>query len=101
VIENALKFSSDSSAVEIRAENAAADAVLRICDHGIGIAEEHLPYIFERFYRVERNLTAATGGSGLGLYVARAIARAHGGSLEVASTVHEGSVFTLTLPVRA
>jgi len=101
IIENALKFSADSSLVEIEATNRAGAAVVRICDHGIGIAEEHLPYIFERFYRVERNLTAATGGSGLGLYVARAIARAHGGSLEVASTVREGSVFTLTIPVRA
>jgi two-component system, OmpR family, phosphate regulon sensor histidine kinase PhoR len=100
LLENALKFSPHSSPVVVEAARNENATVVRVIDKGIGIAEEHLPYIFERFYRVERNLTAATGGSGLGLFVAHAIARAHGGTLGVATSLHEGSTFTLTIPVR-
>lgn len=100
LIENGLKFSPDVTEVTVKAVTDGGVSIVQICDRGIGIAEEHLPYIFERFYRVERNLTAATGGSGLGLFVAGAIARAHGGSLDVTSTVHVGSTFTLRIPVR-
>lgn len=100
LIENALKFSADASKVTVKGAVVDGEAVVQVCDNGIGIAAEHLEYIFERFYRVERNLTATTGGSGLGLYVARAIARAHGGSLDVTSAVHSGSTFTLRIPVR-
>ena len=70
-------------------------------DRGIGIGEEHIPYIFERFYRAERNLVSSTGGAGLGLFVARAVARAHGGSIAVETKTHEGATFTMRLPVRA
>jgi signal transduction histidine kinase len=71
---------------------------VRVRDRGIGIGEEHIPYIFDRFYRVERNLAAATGGSGLGLTIAREIVQAHGGTLAVESTPHAGSTFTMVLP---
>ncbi len=100
LVENGLKFSADSARVTIKGAIEDSWCVVRVCDGGIGIADEHLPYIFERFYRVERNLTSPTGGSGLGLSVASAIARAHGGSLEVSSTIHVGSTFTLRVPVR-
>jgi len=101
LIENALKFSADGSTVTVSASVDDGVTVMEVRDRGIGIADEHLEYIFERFYRVERNLTATTGGSGLGLSVARAIAHAHGGSLKAQSTVHVGSTFTLRVPVRA
>jgi signal transduction histidine kinase len=71
---------------------------VRVSDRGVGIGEEHLPYIFERFYRVEGNLTAATGGSGLGLTIAREIVQAHGGKLMVESVPHGGSTFIISLP---
>jgi signal transduction histidine kinase len=100
LIENALKFSADAAEVTTKGALENGICIVQVADRGIGIAEEHLPYIFERFYRVERNLTAATGGSGLGLFVAGAVARAHGGSLEVSSTVHVGSTFTMRIPVR-
>ena len=100
LVENALKFSPESSPVILEGKRDRHGTSVRVSDRGVGIAEEHLPYIFERFYRVERNLTAATGGTGLGLFVASAIARAHGGSLAATSKMHEGSTFTLTIPVR-
>lgn len=101
VLDNALKFSPDTSTVTVRATSDALATTITVSDNGIGIGEDHLPYIFERFYRVERNLTAPTGGSGLGLYVVRAIAQAHGGSVSVESLPHQGTTVTLVIPVRA
>lgn len=102
LVDNALKFSPDSASVVIEGEDEGERVAVHVRDHGIGIGEEHLPYIFERFYRVERNLAAAAGGSGLGLTIAREIVQAHGGTLAVESTQHGGSTFTMVLPgVRA
>ncbi len=100
LVDNALKYSAEDSTVELAAATDAGTIEIRIRDHGIGIAAEHLPYIFERFYRSERSLSASTSGYGLGLFVAREIARAHGGTLEVASAPHAGSTFTIRLPER-
>jgi signal transduction histidine kinase len=100
VLDNGLKFSADGTIVTARGERDARGATIHVHDSGIGIGEDHLPYIFERFYRVERNLTSPTGGSGLGLFVARSIAHAHGGSVAVRSSLHEGSTFTFTIPER-
>ena len=69
-------------------------------DCGIGISEGDLPYIFERFYRAESEAVSAAGGSGLGLYITRAIARAHGGTIEARSESGRGSTFTVCLPKR-
>jgi signal transduction histidine kinase len=59
-----------------------------------------LPYIFDRFYRADSPRVAAIGGSGLGLYIVRALVRAHGGTIEVQSEPGHGTVFTLRLPIR-
>lgn len=98
LVDNALKFSPDTTSVVIEGADEGERVAVRVRDRGIGIGEEHLPYIFERFYRVERNLAAATGGSGLGLTIAREIVQAHGGTLAVESTPHGGSTFTIVLP---
>lgn len=98
LLDNALKFSPDSAPVVIEGQDDGSTVAVRVSDRGVGIGEEHLPYIFERFYRVERNLTAATGGSGLGLTIAREIVQAHGGTLAVESVPHGGSTFTISLP---
>lgn len=98
LVENALKFSPDTAPVVIEGADEGGRVAVRVRDRGIGIGEEHLPYIFERFYRVERNLSATTGGSGLGLTIAREIVQAHGGRLDVESTPHGGSTFTMVLP---
>jgi len=100
LIDNALKFSPDSSSIVVEAERTNDEAYIRVIDRGIGIGEEHVPYIFERFYRAERNLVSATGGAGLGLYIARSVARAHGGRIDVESKLHQGAAFTLRLPER-
>jgi len=70
-----------------------------VADTGSGIPAEHLPHLFDRFYRVDKARSREAGGSGLGLSIARRIAEAHGGSLTVSSEVGRGATFTLTLPL--
>jgi signal transduction histidine kinase len=101
IVDNALKFSADGTPVIVEGANNGALASISVADNGIGIGDEHLPYIFERFYRTERNMIAASGGSGLGLYIANSIVRAHGGSIHVESALHVGTRVTIALPVRA
>lgn len=101
VIENALKFSSHPTPVVIEASADEKSTVVRVIDNGIGIAEEHMPYVFERFYRGDARLTATTGGSGLGLYVARSVVHAHGGSISIDSKPGAGCTVTISVPVRA
>lgn len=100
LLENAMKFSSPQSAIEITARSQVGSTTISVRDHGIGIAREHLPYIFERFYRVEANLTATTGGYGLGLYTVQALLRAHNGTITVESEPGVGSTFTIEIPER-
>ncbi|HEU5100961.1 MAG TPA: ATP-binding protein, partial [Roseiflexaceae bacterium] len=73
-------------------------AIISIHDTGPGVAPEHLPHLFDRFFRADRGRSRAQGGSGLGLAIAQSIARAHGGRLEVTSVVGQGSTFTAILP---
>ena len=69
-----------------------------VTDTGEGIPAEDLPYIFERFYRVDKSRTRATGGSGLGLTIAKRLVETHGGTIEVQSEVGKGSRFIFTVP---
>ncbi|HTU83206.1 MAG TPA: HAMP domain-containing sensor histidine kinase [Candidatus Acidoferrales bacterium] len=100
LLDNARKFSSPGAPVGIEGEMRRHETVVRVRDAGIGIAEEDLPYVFERFYRVESESTAQTGGTGLGLFIVHGLVRAHGGTIAVTSRPGKGSTFTLTLPVR-
>lgn len=74
-------------------------AVGSISDTGIGISEEDLPHIFDRFYRVDKVRSPSEGGSGLGLAICKQIAEAHGGKIEVQSEVGRGSTFSVFLPL--
>ena len=74
------------------------EITIRISDTGIGIPEEEIPRIFERFYRVDKARSKATGGTGLGLSIVRHVAENHGGRVTVQSTPGEGSTFTVNLP---
>ena len=98
LIENAIKYSPNGGAIAVRAWPDNGGARIEITDSGIGIAAEDLPYIFERFFRVESETTSTVGGSGLGLYIVSAIVRAHGGSIEARSEPERGTTFSIVLP---
>ncbi len=75
-------------------------AVVAISDTGVGIPPEHLPHIFERFYRVDQIHSRGDTGTGLGLAIAKSIAEAHGGRMEAESEIGKGTTFYVVLPCR-
>jgi len=100
LLENALIYSNAGGTVYLSVVAKDAQAILAVRDTGIGIAQEHLSRLVERFYRVDPARTRTTGGnSGLGLSIVDSIVRAHGGSLTIESQVGQGSTFTITLPL--
>ena len=100
LVDNAVKFSREGGEVRVSHEREGARDRVCIADTGEGIAPEHLPRIFERFYRVDRARSRAMGGTGLGLAIVKHLARAHGGEATVRSTPGQGSTFTVELPVK-
>jgi two-component system phosphate regulon sensor histidine kinase PhoR len=98
LLNNAIKYSDAGRRVDLEAEQEGDEAVIRVRDQGWGIAAEHLPRIFERFYRVDKGRSRALGGTGLGLAIVKHIAQAHGGTVTVESTPGQGSIFTLHFP---
>lgn len=102
LLENALLHTPEGGAVAVTAGPAADGGVIvAVRDNGPGIPAADLPYIFDRFYRVDPSRARASGGVGLGLTIARQLARAHGGDLAAESRAGAGTVFTLTLPAVA
>ena len=101
VIENAVKYTPSGGKIEVRFSNGAGNARIEIRDSGIGISDKDLPHIFERFYRADQARSRETGGSGLGLAIARWIVDLHGGLIEAQSTLGNGSLIRITLPVVA
>src|SRR5215218_288830 len=97
LVENAIKFSRRGGTVRVRHERGARDLV-SVEDTGEGIPAEHLPRIFERFYRVDRARARELGGTGLGLAIVKHLARAHGGEVRVSSAAGAGTTFTIELP---
>ena len=98
LLENAITHTPEGGAVNVSARSAAAQVEIAVADTGPGIAPEDLPRVFDRFYRADPSRSRSTGGSGLGLTIARRLAEAHGGSLTVDSAVGQGSTFTVTIP---
>lgn len=96
LLDNAIKYTPRGGIVTVRVGEEEGRAFLEVSDTGVGIPEEKLPLVFDRFYRLDSARTE--GGAGLGLSIARQIAEAHGGEIEVQSTPGEGSTFTLILP---
>jgi two-component system OmpR family sensor kinase len=97
LLDNAVKYTPDGGSVTVSVgEEDNGSVVLAVSDTGVGISEEQLPLVFERFYRADPSRSA--GGAGLGLSIARQIAEAHGGTLEVRSKLGVGSTFVLQLP---
>jgi two-component system, OmpR family, phosphate regulon sensor histidine kinase PhoR len=98
LVDNAIKYSVPEQAVQVSAEQTDGEVIICVHDHGCGIGREHLPRIFERFYRVDKARSRKLGGTGLGLAIVKHIAQAHGGRATVESTVGKGSVFSIHLP---
>lgn len=100
LLDNAVKYSPSGGRVTLRARREGAGVWVAVSDTGPGIPPEHLPHVFERFYRVEEARSRESGGAGLGLAIAWEIARWHGGTIEVASEMGRGTTFTVRLPAR-
>jgi signal transduction histidine kinase len=99
LIDNALRHSPEGAPVpRVSLVEREQEIMLQVHDNGIGIEAEHLPYLAEAFYRVDPSRQRETGGYGLGLYLCRMIAEAHGGRLMIDSTPGQGSTVTVSLP---
>jgi heavy metal sensor kinase len=99
LISNAIKYTPESGRLEIGLKVVDGFAAIAINDSGIGIPEEHLAHVFDRFYRVDKARNRMDGGTGLGLAIVKWIAEAHGGSIIVSSEVNKGSSFSVRLPI--
>lgn len=98
LLDNAIKYSEAGSEITVEVERGPGKTAIHVRDTGIGIAQEHLPRIFERFYRVDKARSRRLGGTGLGLAIVKHIANLHGGKVTVASALGKGSCFTICLP---
>lgn len=98
LIDNAIRYSDEGHPIEVKAQEAEKEILIQVKDSGVGIAEKHLPRIFERFYRVDKARSRELGGTGLGLSLVKHICLAHKGYVEAQSRLGVGSTFTIHLP---
>jgi two-component system phosphate regulon sensor histidine kinase PhoR len=101
LLDNAIKYSDSQSSITLKSHQQNSEVIISVQDHGIGIAQKHLPRLFERFYRVDRARSRNMGGTGLGLAIVKHISQAHGGHVSVESKLGEGSCFSIHLPQNA
>ena len=99
LLDNALKHTPAGGHIQVGWSLSGENVVLSIADTGSGITEEHMPHLFDRFYRVDQARGRADGGAGLGLAICQWIAQAHGGTINVTSQPGRGSRFDVSLPV--
>ena len=99
LVENAIKYNQEEGWVRVTLDADHKFFYVKVADSGIGIPEEEQNRIFERFYRVDKARSRATGGSGLGLSITRSIVLMHKGVIKISSKAGEGSVFTLRIPL--
>ncbi|HBI6898630.1 TPA: sensor histidine kinase [Clostridium perfringens] len=98
ILSNAIRYSNEGSTIFIEERLKDNKVIISIEDQGIGISEEDLKYVFERFYRADKSRTRATGGTGIGLTIVKSIVSSHGGEVKLESKLGEGSKFTIILP---
>jgi signal transduction histidine kinase len=98
LIDNAIKYTPEKGRIEITAKKTSEGIKIEVSDTGIGIPEEDLPRIFERFYRVDKSRSREMGGTGLGLAIVKHIMQLHNGSISVRSEIGKGTTFSLILP---
>ena len=101
LVDNAVRFTPAGGAVTVSAHAFNGSVEIRVADTGVGIPPEHLPRLFERFYRADPSRSREDGGTGIGLAIARSVVEAHGGHIKAESELGAGSVFTFDLPVAA
>jgi two-component system, OmpR family, phosphate regulon sensor histidine kinase PhoR len=101
LLDNAVKFSRENGQIDLRATSLGSDMVLSVADSGLGIGKEHLPRIFERFYRADKARSRELGGTGLGLAIVKHIAQLHGGRVEAESELGRGTTIRVMLPLRS
>jgi heavy metal sensor kinase len=101
LLDNAIRYTPAPGVVSVSLRREGQMAVVAITDTGVGIPAEDIPFIFERFYRVDKSRSRTEGGSGLGLAICRHIVEAHGGKIEVESQVGAGSTFSVWLPIQS
>ncbi|CBH21475.1 Histidine kinase (fragment) [Acetoanaerobium sticklandii] len=99
IIENAIKYSENDSKIEVTLYQERNRACISVRDEGIGISQSEINRIFERFYRVKKDRSRTTGGSGLGLYITKKIIDMHQGEIDIKSIENIGSIFTIKLPM--
>ena len=98
LISNSHKYLKSNGKVYVSLKEKDENIKIQVIDNGIGIKKEEIPYIFERFYRSDVSRNRETGGSGIGLTIAKSIVEAHGGTISVQSNFNNGTTFTITLP---
>lgn len=98
LLDNAIKYSNEGNSVQVEVDQTESEIVLSVKDHGRGIEDEHLPRLFERFYRVDNGRSRDSGGTGLGLAIVKHIAKAHKGRVTVESKHGQGSTFSIHIP---
>jgi len=101
IIDNAIKYTPRGGEVHCMLTRSGKKAVIRVSDTGVGIPEEDLPHIFDRFYRVDKARSRETGGTGLGLSIVKQFVLLHGGTIDAKSTLGKGTTFTIELPLAA
>jgi signal transduction histidine kinase len=101
LLQNAIKYSPTKSVIHTTVEKVKDDMVVSVKDHGVGIPDEHIPKIFDRFYRVFDDRDRTFPGLGIGLYIAQEIVARHGGMIKVQSEVGKGSTFSFSLPTKS
>jgi signal transduction histidine kinase len=98
LVANSLKYTPSGGLIELNCKESASEITIVVRDTGSGISAEDLPFIFERFYRADKSRNRLTGGSGIGLTIAKSIVEAHGGNITVKSELEKGTEFTIILP---
>ena len=100
LLTNAIRYSPESNTVKVKLTQTDGSLILSVEDNGCGIEDKHLPRIFERFYRIEKDRSRKLGGTGLGLAIVKHIAKVHNGRVEVKSVIGRGSIFKIIIPAK-